>query len=50
MFVRAKEEFGFDPTEYSLSDEDASRIVNQFNKYDLNDDGVLEIRELGNLW
>lgn len=50
MLVRAKEDFGFDPAACNLSDEEASKIVNQFNKYDLNDDGVLEIRELGNLW
>lgn len=50
ILVRAKEDFGFDPAVYNLTDEDATRIANQFSQYDLNDDGVLEVLELGRLW
>lgn len=50
MLVRAKEDFGFDPASYNLSDDDATKIANQFCQYDLNDDGVLEAVELGRLW
>ncbi|GMH36730.1 hypothetical protein BSKO_04603 [Bryopsis sp. KO-2023] len=49
VLVRAKEDFGFDPKAFNLSDDEATQIALQFCQYDLNDDGVLETRELGNL-
>lgn len=49
ILSRAKEEFNFDPKVFNLTDEEATEIALQFCQYDLNDDGVLETREIGNL-
>ncbi len=42
--------FGFDPAAYGLSEEEAARIAMVFSRFDGNDDGLLEMSELRNIW
>ena len=45
----AENNFGFEPSKYGLTEEEAKDIAVVFSRYDQNEDGVLQTSELGNL-
>jgi len=47
--ARAKEQLGFNPEAYNLTEKQASNIALAFSTYDTNDNGKLEKAELANL-
>ena len=47
---KAERDQNFDPAKYGLSAEETNRIALSFASLDLNDDGVLEMSELRQLW
>lgn len=50
IIQRAGDKYGFTPERYGLTDEQARDIALVFARYDLNDDGVLELSELQRLF
>jgi hypothetical protein len=46
---RAKSDLGFDPGQYGLTEKQAGNIALAFSEFDLNDNGSLDISEIGNL-
>lgn len=46
----AEKEFGFQPEKYNLTEAEAAKVAVVFSRYDQNEDGVLQISEIGNLW
>ena len=49
LTLQKAEERGFRPEKYNLSAEEAGDIATVFSKYDINDDMVLEQREVTQL-
>ena len=50
IVAKAEKEQNFDPSKYGLTPEEVNRIALSFAALDLNDDGVLELSELRQLW
>eukprot|EP00210_Caulerpa_lentillifera_P003827 g3655.t1 len=45
----AEKNYGFKPEKYNLTESEAAKVAVVFSRYDQNDDGVLQITEIGNL-
>lgn len=47
---KAEKDYGFDPSNYDISEAQALKLAAQFVRFDLNDDGVLELSEVEKLF